>query len=157
MEAASLTWAISLLCQDPDIQTRLRPEIRTNLSSPSEISLPSSTQLPSTASPTSKPSARKPYASAPLSSSSTAPPSPKPPSAAARSPRGTDITLAAVVTRQSPTLWGTDAKDFNTERWMMGANRYNNTGAAMTTNLAFSSFSHGLRTCAGMGSSNCMD
>ncbi|KAH8169119.1 cytochrome p450 domain-containing protein [Sarocladium implicatum] len=63
-----------------------------------------------------------------------------------RIPRGTCISYSAYVTNRDPKLWGPRADEFDPERWMQpGTSR---SGGA-TTNYAMLTFGHGPRSCIG--------
>lgn len=61
-------------------------------------------------------------------------------------PKGTIIILAPAAINTSSELWGTDAGEFNPDRWM-GPGKANSGGA--TSNYAFMTFLHGPRSCIG--------
>lgn len=68
-------------------------------------------------------------------------------------PKGTAVTLASVGTNSDPTLWGDDASEFRPERWMAAAGdssadiaRKRESGGA-TSSYAFLTFVHGPQSC----------
>ncbi|PGG99561.1 hypothetical protein AJ80_09328 [Polytolypa hystricis UAMH7299] len=144
--ATALQWTAYILCKRPDIQKRLREEIRANLPS---ISDPAAPQI------TANQVDSLPYLSAVCSESLRFyPPVPTTMREAARDtrildtfvPKGTTIILAPTATNLDPQLWGPDADTFNPERWM-GPGRAKSGGAE--SNYAFLTFLHGPRSCIG--------
>ncbi|KAK0703812.1 cytochrome P450 [Lasiosphaeria miniovina] len=146
--ASSMTWAIYLLAKHTDVQARLRAEIRQNLPPITGNSAISSTEIDSL-----------PYLNAvcnevlryfsPVASTSRV-------TACDTSiqgqfvPKGTPIFLAPWAVNKSVAIWGSDAGEFNPERWMPkfdGDKRAASGGA--TTNYAFLTFLHGPRSCIG--------
>ncbi len=139
--ATAMSWAIHTLSKHPDVQTRLRKEIRTFLS----IDEPATAQVLD----------RLPYLHAvcnevlrvhsPVTMTLRE---------AARDtsilghfvPKGTRIILAPWAVNMSASLWGVDAMKFDPERWM--GNGKANTGGA-ESNYAFMTFLHGPRSCIG--------
>lgn len=143
--ATAMTWAILQLCQNQDVQSRLRQEIRSNLPSIDDAEALFSAQAID----------RLPYLQAVIHESLRI----NPPVAltvreAARDstiqgqfvPAGTRIILAPEATNLSTDLWGPDAGTFNPDRWL-GEGRANNGGA--TSNYDFMTFLHGPRSCIG--------
>ncbi|KAJ9640397.1 hypothetical protein H2201_002556 [Coniosporium apollinis] len=145
--ASSLTWAVYLLCRHPDVQRRLREEIRAGLSS---ISDPAA-QI------TSTDIDRLPYLNAvcnevlrvfsPVGLTLRA--------AANDStilghfiPKDTTIIISPWAVNVSKELWGEDALEFNPDRWL-GPGRANTGGA--DSNYSFLTFLHGPRSCIGQG------
>lgn len=68
-----------------------------------------------------------------------------------RIPRGTRVVVSNRATNRDPKLWGPDAHDFNPDRWVP---RYDGDQRAAlggaTSNMAFMSFIQGPRLCLGM-------
>ncbi|KAL1882485.1 hypothetical protein Plec18167_002901 [Paecilomyces lecythidis] len=146
--ASAFQWVVYALCKHPEIQSRLRDEIRANLPSPS--SLPTTTISASVID-------SLPYLNAVCNETLRFYPSvPLTIREAARDttivgqhiPKGSILVLAPEATNRSKELWGEDADKFNPERWM-GPGRANTGGAE--TNYAFLSFLHGPRGCIGQG------
>lgn len=149
---SALTWAIYALARFPDMQNRLRDEIRANLPSvdeETEITSPDIDKLP--------------YLNAVCSEVLRIYPSvPQTVRQAARDtvidgrliPKGTRLVLAAWGTNVDPTLWGPDAAEFKPERWLSvndgGTHSVKeaSTGGA-SSNYAFLTFLHGPRSCIG--------
>ena len=143
--ATTLTWAAYRLCKHPEIQSRLREEIRSNLPSIDDDSQDI----------TSEDLAQLPFLHAVCNETLRVhPPVPITLREAARNtsilgqyvPRGTKIVMSPSATNLSTALWGADAAEFNPERWM-GPGRANTGGA--TSNYAFLTFLHGPRSCIG--------
>lgn len=143
--ASVMTWAVYLLCKHPEIQTRLRAEVREHLPSIDD----SSTIL------TDKVLDKLPYLHAVCSELLRVyAPVPITLREAAKDttivgqfvPKGTTIILASWAVNMSKELWGEDASDFNPDRWL-GPGRTNTGGAE--SNYAFLTFLHGPRSCIG--------
>jgi len=143
--ATSITWAIYLLCKHPEIQSRLRDEVRSNLPSIGN----------DTTNITSEQLDRLAYLQAVCSETLRLyAPVPGTIREAAHAttilghcvPAGTKILLSAWAVNTSTALWGPDAAEFKPERWL-GPGRANTGGA--TSNYAFLTFLHGPRSCIG--------
>jgi cytochrome P450 len=143
--ASAMMWAIYLLCKHPEIQKRLREEIRTNL--------PGVTDATSTVS--SAEVDKVAYLHAVCNEVMRFfPPVPLTLRIAANDstilnhpiPKGTTVILSPQAINLSPELWGEDAGEFNPDRWM-GPGRANNGGAE--SNYSMLTFLHGPRSCIG--------
>ncbi|KAL2269933.1 hypothetical protein VTJ83DRAFT_2117 [Remersonia thermophila] len=151
--ASALTWAVYLLAKHPEIQSRLRAEIRANLppvGTPEEGSTVSSIDID-----------RLPYLNAVCNEVLRYfPPAPLTLRRAAcdttilghRIPKGTQIAIVPWALNKSVHMWGEDAQEFNPDRWMPKhgddkEKRANSGGAA--SNYAFMTFLHGPRSCIG--------
>ena len=137
--ASSMTWALLALCQHPEMQARLRAEIRANLPSIEDGSKPMSAEIMD----------RLPYLHAVCNEVLRVhSPVPLTRREAAKDttilgqfvPKGTDIILAPAAVNTSKELWGEDALEFNPERWM-GPGKANSGGAS--SNYAQLTFLHG--------------
>lgn len=137
--ASSMTWALLALCQHPEMQARLREEIRANLPSIEDGSKPMSAEIMD----------RLPYLHAVCNEVLRVhSPVPLTRREAAKDttilgqfvPKGTDIILAPAAVNTSKELWGEDALEFNPERWM-GPGKANSGGAS--SNYAQLTFLHG--------------
>ncbi|KAL8727067.1 MAG: hypothetical protein Q9166_006310 [cf. Caloplaca sp. 2 TL-2023] len=146
--ASALSWTICMLCTHPNIQTRLRDEVR-------------SADLPDPRTNTTNISAsqidRLPYLNAVCNEVLRVyPPIPITVRVAAcdtsiigqHIPKGTAVYLAPWATNVNKELWGEDAEEFNPERWMGAGN--SKTGG-VDNNYAFLTFLHGPRSCIGQG------
>ena len=149
--ASALQWAVYLLCLHPEVQARLRDEIRERL--PSANSHEDVTSLDID---------RMPYLSA-VCNEVLRYYSPVPMTQrevrvdttilGQHVPRGTRVILCPWSVHRDFSLWGEDAGKFNPERWLAkdetdGAR----TGlGGATSNYAFLTFMHGPRSCIGMG------
>lgn len=143
--ASAMTWAVYMLCKHPQIQTRLRGEVREHLPSIDD----SSTIV------TDKVLDKLPYLHAVCSELLRVySPVPLTLREAAKDttivgqfvPKGTTIILAPWAVNMSKELWGEDASEFNPDRWL-GPGRTNTGGAE--SNYAFLTFLHGPRSCIG--------
>lgn len=142
--ATSMTWASYLLAKHPEVQKRLREEIRANLPS-----------IDSTTPITSTDIDRLPYLNAVCNEVLRFyAPVPMTLRIAAKDttilghfiPKGTTVILSPWAVNTSKALWGDDAREFNPDRWM-GAGRANTGGA--DSNYSFLTFLHGPRSCIG--------
>ncbi|PWY78343.1 cytochrome P450 monooxygenase [Aspergillus heteromorphus CBS 117.55] len=146
--SSALQWCIYTLCKHPDVQTRLREEIRSNLPSislenPSPLSAATIDALPYLHAVCNEvlrfhPSAPNTIRIANRDTTLVGQPIPK----------GTVIQIVPAVTNRDKALWGPDADQFNPERWL-GPGQANTGGAA--SNYAFLTFIHGPRSCIGQG------
>lgn len=167
--ASSMTWAVYMLCRHPDVQERLRREVRGRL--------PGAGAGAGGAGISSLDVDRLPYLHAVCSEVLRYfSPVPMTMREAAvdttilgrRIPRGTRIIVAPAATNKDPRLWGPDAAEFNPDRWMprhegggdgdggedgdKDGNRSSAAGAGgASSNYAFLTFLHGPRSCIGMG------
>lgn len=152
--AAALTWAVYMLCLCPDVQERLREEVRAH--------------LPSLGDPAATVSAleidKLPYLNA-VCSEVLRYYSPVPITIrdavrdttiqGIKVPKGTRIMLCPWATNKDESLWGADARDFNPDRWIPSGespekDKLAGNGGA-SSNYAFMTFIHGPRSCIGMG------
>ncbi|KAK5990874.1 Cytochrome P450 monooxygenase FUM15 [Cladobotryum mycophilum] len=148
----SLTWAVYMMCRFPEMQTRLRKEVRERLpSTDTEVSI-SSVDID-----------RMPYLNAFCNEVLRYYcPVPVTIREAAHDTtiqgypvrKGVRIMLVPWAINVDPQLWGPDAGEFNPERWMTveGATAEENQRAASggaTSNYAFMTFLHGPRSCIG--------
>ena len=138
-------WAIYALCQKPEVQKRLREEVRANLPSVNDVSSPVTSEVLD----------RMPYLHAVCSEVLRVyAPVALTLRAAARDtsilgqfvPKDTTIILAPRALNLSHELWGQDAEQFKPERWL-GPGKTNSGGAQ--SNYAFLTFLHGPRSCIG--------
>ena len=146
--ASAMTWAVYMLCLNPDIQTRLRAEIREKLPSVAD----------GDATITSQTIDHMPYLNAVCNEVLRYyPPVPLTLRQAAHNttigehyvPKGTRIMLVPWAINKSESLWGPDAKRFNPERWLPSEkNPYSANGGARS-NYAMLTFLHGPRSCIG--------
>jgi cytochrome P450 len=139
--ASAMSWAVMLLCKYPDIQTKLREEIRSELDLNGDID---STQID-----------RLPYLNAVLNETMRLfPPVPLTLRETAHDttiqghfiPASTTVVICPWAINTSEHLWGADAKEFNPDRWL-GAGKANTGGA--DSNYAITTFLHGPRSCIG--------
>ncbi|KAE8131093.1 putative cytochrome P450 monooxygenase [Aspergillus pseudotamarii] len=146
--AGALQWAIYALCKHPDVQVRLRSEIRANLPpinvenpGPIDAAIIDSLQyLNAVCNEVIRfhPSVPNTVRVALKDTTLMGKPIPK----------GTQVVISPELVNHMPALWGTDAEQFNPDRWM-GPGKANTGGA--TSNYAFLSFLHGPRSCIGQG------
>lgn len=148
--ASSMTWAIYMLCRFPEVQSRLRQEVRAHLPSIDDAG----------ATISSLDIDHMPYLNA-VCSEVLRYFSPVPMTIrdagvdttiqGQRVPKGTRIILGVSATNKDPALWGPDANKFNPDRWMPkheGDKSAASGGAS--SNYALLTFLHGPRSCIGM-------
>jgi cytochrome P450 len=142
--ASALSWAVYLLCKHPDVQARLREELRAELPAFSTLNTISAAQID-----------RLPYLHAVLNEVMRLfPPVPLTMRKSATDttiqshfiPAGTTILICPWAINTSAALWGDNARDFVPERWL--APGCANTGGA-ESNYAVTTFLHGPRSCIG--------
>lgn len=143
--ASAGAWAIYALCQNPEIQTRLREEVRNGLPSISDTNTPVTSEMLD----------KLPFLHA-VCNEVLRVWSPVPMTlreAACDSsilgqfvPKGTKIIISAWGMHVSTEQWGPDAAKFNPDRWM-GAGKANNGGAESA--YSYLTFIHGPRSCIG--------
>ncbi|KAI5925241.1 cytochrome P450 [Camillea tinctor] len=146
--AAAMTWGIYMLSRNPEMQDRLRKEIRDHLPS-----------VDSEGEVTSQDIDNMPYLNAVCNEVLRYfAPVPMTIREAVRDtvvmgqrvPKGTRVMLAVWATNYDKTLWGDDAHEFNPERWMpKGADDKRAASGGATSNYAFMTFLHGPRSCIG--------
>ena len=143
--ASAMSWAVYLLCKHPDVQTRLRQELRSELPALLEANGQiSSTEID-----------RLPYLNAVLQETMRIfPPVPLTLRETAHDttiqgsfiPAHTTIVICPWAINTSQHLWGPDARAFNPDRWLKPGQA--NTGGA-ESNYAITTFLHGPRSCIG--------
>ena len=138
--ATSMTWAILALCNNPEVQSRLREEVRSMLPSPDDLQ---AGQV------TAEKIDSLPYLHAVCSEVLRVyPPAGMTKRVAVKDttilgqyiPKGTDVVIIMRAINHSKELWGEDAKEFRPERWL-GEGKANNGGA--TSNYSYMTFLHG--------------
>ncbi|KAJ5880893.1 uncharacterized protein N7473_011946 [Penicillium subrubescens] len=147
--ATSMTWALYALCLYPDVQKKLRDEIRSRLSH----ILDEASAAPMTAELLDS----LPYLHAVCNEVFRI----YPPAGLTRRvavkntsilgqfiPKGTEIVISPRALNVSQELWGPDAGIFNPNRWLKPSQA--NTGGGLT-NFSFMTFLHGPRSCIGQG------
>ncbi|KAL4804484.1 cytochrome P450 [Aspergillus unguis] len=146
--STALQWSVYALCKHPDVQTRLREEVRSNLP---PISMDNSETI-TAAQLDSLPylhafcnEVMRFHPSVPLTFRTTTRPTTL---AGTALPKGLQIAISPEVINHHPELWGPEADKFNPERWL-GPGRANTGGAS--SNYALMTFLHGPRSCIGQG------
>ncbi|RDW72924.1 hypothetical protein BP6252_06831 [Coleophoma cylindrospora] len=138
---SALGWAIYQISLSPEVQSRLREEIRANLPDPSigtSITAEAIDKLPYLAAVCSETLRLFPPVhmiqrnlTHDLTVCNTA------------APKGTSFRISIWALNRSPTLWASDPLVFNPERWL------NDARGGATDLYSFLSFSHGPRSCIG--------
>ncbi|KAK8048549.1 cytochrome P450 [Apiospora phragmitis] len=147
--ASAMTWAIYMLCLHPEVQSRLRQEIRENLpsmdSDSSTVSSLDIDHLPYLNAVCNE--TLRYYAPVPLTVRE---PMVDTVVMGEHVPKGTRVIICPWAINYSTELWGADAAVFNPERWLAKDEHGNNKNkAASASNYAFLTFLHGPRSCIG--------
>ena len=151
--ATSVQWAVYALCQHPEMQARLRKEVRSRLPPTIIASRDGKAAPPQPA--TSSEIDALPYLNAFCNEVLRFyPPVPSTVRKARKDtsivgsfiPKGTVLLLVPGATNLNKQMWGPDAEEFDPERWM-GEGRANNGGAR--NNYANLTFLQGPRSCIG--------
>lgn len=147
--ATAMTWAIYMLCLNPDMQTRLREEVRSKLPSPNTDEMASSESID-----------HLPYLNAVCSEVLRYyPPVPLTLRDAAHDtmllsqhiPKGTRVMLIPWAINKSSSLWGSDAGTFNPDRWLPSEKNLHSANGGAQSNYSYLTFLHGPRSCIGQG------
>ncbi|KAF2760438.1 cytochrome P450 [Pseudovirgaria hyperparasitica] len=142
--ASAMAWAVYLLCRHPEIQSRLREEVREQLPSISDGSSVTSQQIDNVH-----------YLSAVCNEVLRLyPPVPMTLRQASKDttiaghfvPKDTTVFIPIWAINVNKAMWGDDAEEFNPERWMAPGQA--NSGGA-ESNYAMTTFLHGPRSCIG--------
>jgi cytochrome P450 len=145
--ATAMIWATYMLCLNPDMQTRLRKEIREKLPSLEENATISSQDID-----------HMPYLNAVCNEVLRYyPPVPITLRNAAQDttlvgqfvPRGTRIMLVPWAINKDEATWGPDAGKFNPDRWLPSENNPQSANGGAQSNYSFLTFLHGPRSCIG--------
>lgn len=154
--AGAITWAVYLLCLHPEIQSRLRDEVRANLPSPSDqeqsIVAADIDNLPYLAAVCAE--VLRFMSPAPITireaiNDTTI--------AGEFVPKGTNVIVSMWSVNRNEALWGSDAGRFDPTRWLttvtnpetgQSSVRMSKSGGA-GSNYAFMSFLHGRKNCIG--------
>ena len=153
--STALQWTIYALCKNPDVQTRLREEIRSNLPSISTFASASTADGISAATIESLPylnavsnEVLRFHPSVPATARIT---SRDTIIAGSPIPKDTFFMIPMYTLNLNEEFWGPDAGTFNPDRWIdADTGRANNTGGA-TNNYAMLTFLQGPRSCIGQG------
>lgn len=143
--ASAMVWAVYLLCQNPEIQVRLREEVRRGLPSIEHSEIPITSEvldkLPFLHAVCNE--VLRVYSPVALTLREAAHDT----SIQGQFvPAGAKVVIIPWALHSSTELWGPDASKFNPDRWM-GPGRANNGGAESA--YAFMTFLHGPRSCIG--------
>ncbi|KAK4162524.1 cytochrome P450 4V2 [Cladorrhinum sp. PSN259] len=147
--ASAMIWAVYLLARHPDVQARLRAEIRGHLPSISKpdatISSPDIDHLPYLNAVCNE--VLRYYSPVPMTLREAAVDTTI---QGQKISRGTKIMLVPWAINKSEELWGPDAQEFNPDRWMPKYDGDKNAASGgATSNYAFMTFLHGPRSCIG--------
>lgn len=122
--ASALSFAICMLCKYPEIQSRLRNEVRSVLNGVCNEVLRLYSPVPVTVRVAAHDTTLVGHFI----------------------PKGTTIFISPWATNANKDFWGEDAADFNPDRWL-GEGKANTGG--IDSNYAFLTFLHGPRSCIG--------
>jgi cytochrome P450 len=145
--ASSMTWAIYMLCLNPDIQSRLRAEIREKLPRVDEdetITSQTIDHMPYLNAVCNE--VLRYYPPVPLTLRDTAHDTSI---AGHYVPKGTRVMLVPWAINKSESLWGPDARVFNPDRWMPPEKNPQSANGGAPSNYAMLTFLHGPRSCIG--------
>ena len=148
--SSAFTWATHLLAIHPDIQTRLRTEVRQALPSPSS---PIDPAIDIAAILESLPllnavcnEVLRLYPTVPVTLRVAIRPSSI---GSVHIPKGTRIYISPWAINRTPEIWGPDAQTFSPDRWIDAeTGKPNNTGG-VSSNYCNMTFLHGPRSCIG--------
>ncbi|KAE8355871.1 cytochrome P450 [Aspergillus coremiiformis] len=146
--ANAFTWACYLLARYPDVQARLRAEVRERIPSGNgSITWSGLETLPLLNGVCQE--VLRLYPTVPITAREAIRDSIV---AGKHIPKGTRILLCPYAINRSPEFWGNDSEEFKPERWIDTAKNgqpvVNNNGGA-STNFALITFLHGHRSCIG--------
>jgi len=145
--ATAMTWAIYMLCLNPDVQTKLRAEIIEKLPSVDEDSNVTSQQIDHmTYLNAVCNEVLRYYAPVPLTIRD-----------AVRNttileqhvPKGTRIMLVPWAINKDEALWGPDARKFNPDRWLPSETNTHAANGGAASTYSYLTFLHGPRSCIG--------
>lgn len=147
--ATAMTWATYMLSRNPDIQKRLRAEIREHLPSLKDKETVTSQQID-----------HMPYLNAVCNEVLRYfPPVPITIRDAACDtfildqpiPKGTRVMIIPWAINKAENLWGPDAAKFDPDRWLPSENSPHSANGGAASNYSFLTFLHGPRSCIGQG------
>ena len=145
--ATAMIWGIYMLCLNPDVQKRLRNEIRENLPSIEEQHTITSQVID-----------HMPYLSAVCNEVLRYyPPVPLTIRDTCRDttiagefiPKGTRLVLVPWAINKDTNYWGPDAAKFNPDRWLQSPDNPASANGGAASNYSFLTFLHGPRSCIG--------
>jgi len=149
--ASAMQWAIYMMCLHPDVQTRLRKEVRENLpsiESHQDITALDIDHLPYLNAVCNE--VLRYYSPVPLTLRQAAVDTTI---LDQRVPKGTMIVLCPFAINRHMSLWGEDAGRFNPDRWLSkkgeDASAATVGSGGASSNYAFLTFLHGPRSCIG--------
>ena len=146
--SSTLSWCTYLLSLHPDIQTRVRDEVRAALPSPHTADTISAQQIDSLPwlNAVCNETTRL-YPTVPVTIRQVVSPTML---GGYNLPIGTEVLFSPWAINRSESLWGKEAGDFHPGRWINKDGTPNNTGGA-PSNYALLTFLHGPRSCIGQG------
>ncbi|CAJ0546993.1 Ff.00g016200.m01.CDS01 [Fusarium sp. VM40] len=147
--ASALTWACYLLTKNPEIQAKVREEVKNAIPEDLESNMADLAGILE----------QLPYLNGVMHETFRLYPTvPMTMRQAIRDtrigdqfiPEGTDIIVSIWYINRSPVIWGPDAAEFRPERWITSDGKPNQNGGA-NSNYNFLTFLHGPRSCIGQG------
>ncbi|KDN62252.1 putative cytochrome P450 [Colletotrichum sublineola] len=157
--AAAMMWAVYCLCLHPDVQARLRREVRERLpapGTPGDITALDIDHMPYLNAVCNE--VLRYYSPVPMTLREAVVDTVIDGN---KVPKGTRIMLCPWATNKDVSLWGSDAGRFDPERWLARDNDDETAASAerkrsaasggATSNYAFMTFLHGPRSCIGQG------
>ncbi|KAH9891411.1 cytochrome P450 [Xylariomycetidae sp. FL2044] len=146
--ASAMTWAVYMLSRYPEVQRKLRQEIREKLpsiDSEREVSSVDIDHMPYLNAVCNE--VLRYYSPVPLTFREAVKETTV---LGQKIPRGTRVVLCANATNLDPNLWGPDAHEFQPDRWLpKGPDDKKAASGNAASNFAFMSFLHGPRSCIG--------
>ncbi|KAI0161126.1 cytochrome P450 [Hypoxylon sp. FL1284] len=147
--ATSMTWAIYMLCRYPEVQKKLRAEVRERLpamASDREVTSLDIDRMPYLNAVCNE--VLRYYAPVPMTMREAAVDTTI---LGQRVPKGTTVMMCPWATNLDKTLWGPDADVFDPERWIAkGPDDKRAASGGANSNYAFLTFLHGPRSCIGL-------
>jgi cytochrome P450 len=149
--ALAATWACYLLCKHPEVQSRLRAEIRSHLPSPSSSKKGAETNITADlleSIPLLRAVARESLRVIPIVPLLRRQATKQTTILGYSIPAGTSVFPQAWTLHRSTSEWGEDAAEFRPERWLQSGQEATGGGKSTFSNLGFST---GPRSCIGEG------
>ena len=147
--ATAMTWAVYMLCLYPDVQSRLRKEIREHLPSIEDNTTITSQEID-----------HLQYLNAVCNEVLRYyPPVPVTLRETVRDtvitgvaiPKGTRVMITPLAVNRNNELWGPDTQKFDPDRWLQSDSNPHSANGGAPSNYAFMTFLHGPRSCIGSG------
>lgn len=145
--ASSMTWALYLLCLHPEMQTRMREEVRSRLPSLDSHQPVTSQDIDGLAYTNAFCSeVLRYYPPVPLTFRQAFVDSSL---LGQKIPKGTRVMIVPWATNKQESFWGSSNNTFDPERWLTSNGSTVNANGGANSNYAFMTFLHGQRSCIG--------